>query len=242
MIPQAWDPGRLLTVAMYVVALAPALALSAQAPGTPLSVARNATAVPKLLPTVSIESGVYRHRVERVAPVSVRLGIDYRALSVSVAGGPLLGTEPGAPDGFGLGLGAALDLWPPGKTSYWAFGGRLAGAVSYSQFEGPGGTSRQQLDVPVALALAHKLPPLEFTVLPWIAPRLQGRLVDDGAGSDFRWLAGGSLGLEIVKARCAPGRTCVYGWGARLAGELVGDLGGGALEGGVTLGVLWKFF
>jgi hypothetical protein len=216
--------------------------LAGQIPGIPVSVVRNATVPRRTLPTVSLESGHYRHRVVNVTPLAVRAAVDRTGLTVSAGYSWLLSHSDTRRNGHGVGVGLAFDLWPSGRTSYFAFGGRLAGGIGFSSFPVPGGEDQRQVDIPLALAFAHKLPPLTLTVLPWIAPRIQPRVIDDGDGSDLRWLAGGSAGIEVVKARCGPGQSCVYGWGVRVSGEVITDVEGGRPEWGVAAGLLWKFF
>jgi hypothetical protein len=201
---------------------------------------RNASALREPLPSVSLESGVYRHRVGWVAPLAMRWAIDIGGFGISAGYGSLVALDANGYNGFGVGLGAGLDLWPSGD-SYGAFGGRVFTGAGYSRFDRFRGAVRQ-LDLPLTLALVHKLPPPGFTILPWIAPRAQARVVDDGRDSDVRWLAGGSLGLEIVRSVCPPGRECVWGWGARIGFELIDDVDRGPREGGITLGLLWKLF
>lgn len=215
---------------------------AAQVPGIPLSAARNAHVRGFTLPTVSLESGHYRHRLGHVTPLAVRGALDRNGMTISAGYSWMLAHGESVRNGHGVGVGVAFDLWPSGKTSYWHFGGRMLGGLEFSTFGVPGGPARRQIDLPVALAFSHKLPPLAFTVLPWIAPRIQPRIVDDGAESDFRWVAGGSAGLELVKSRCEGDTDCVYGWGIRLGGEAVADVEGGPVEWGITLGLIWKFF
>jgi hypothetical protein len=222
--------------------LAFARAASAQVPGTVLSAARNAHVREMTLPTVSFESGHYWHRTGHVTPLAVRGAIDRNGLTLSAGYGWLLAGENSARDGHGVGLGVAFDLWPSGKTSYLAFGGRLVSGLGLSHLRTREGSKYRRLDIPIALAFSHKLPPRTFTVLPWVAPRIQFRIVDDGTNSVLRWVAGGSLGLEVVKAGCDPGRSCIRGWGVRVGWEAVTDVEGGPVEWGITGGLIWKFF
>jgi hypothetical protein len=214
--------------------------VDAQIPGTPLVATRNPRNRPEPLPTMSLESGAYHLASGWMLPAALRASVDIGTFGITGGAALLVSLEDGLDNGFGAGIGIGQDLWNHGATGFFSFAGRALVAASYTRIASE--PAVDWIDVPITLALTHEYHPLEFTILPWIAPRAQLRFVSSEGESDTRVLSGGSFGIEFVKARCAPATECTFGWGARLGFELIDDVGGGPLEGGFSLAFVRKFF